>query len=195
MMLIDAMLDWYFDQEEARKIGQWYNSIHVTELCQCRKKAEYFNKYWLHIFPNPAILVGIMLHKGVQQWLREEFSAEVEVEQEKKLGDIIISGSIDAIVNDWVVEIKHTQDVYESQPYEHHVLQVKLYLWLSGLEKGKLVYISPKKLLEFDVTDKPTDDEVLMLYDTWQSPKWHWECNHCPFNQICPKTVLKYKKR
>jgi len=190
-MLIDAILDWEWKYQLARRLFRESNTIHVTELCGCRKKSEYFDKFKEMFTIVPAILVDRFVHMGVQEWLKENYEASVEVEISKDLGDIVITGSIDAIVEDTVIEIKYTQDVYKSKPYEHHVLQLKLYLWLSGLEKGKLIYISPKKLLEFDVDGRPTDDEVLMLIDTWSSPKYNWECSYCPFNQICPKAVQK----
>ncbi len=193
-MLLDAILDWEWKQQLAHRYFTEPNVIHVTELVQCRKKSEFFDKFKEVFTINPPILVGRFVHMGLQEWLKKEYNASVEVEFKKELGNCVVVGQVDAIVRDWIVEIKYAQDVYDNKPYEHHILQVKLYLWLTDFEKGKLIYITPKKLLEFDITEKPTDDEVWMLYDTWKSPMWDWECSYCPFNQICPNAIQERRK-
>jgi len=84
-----------------------------------------------------------------------------------------------------VIEIKYASDIRGNEPYEHHILQLRLYLWLTEYEEGRLIYITPNRLIEFKITEKMTDDEVLMMLDTWQSPEWSWECDYCRFYSIC----------
>lgn len=190
-MIIEKFIDLDIKERYAHSVFRQPNVIWVSELVQCCKKAQYYEKFPELYQMEPRFWLGKIVHMGFQEFLRKEYGAEIEVEYSKELGNIVISGRIDAIVKDWVVEIKYTSDVYKNEPNDHHVKQVQLYLWLTGLEKGKLIYISPKKFMEFDVLEKPSDDEVLMYYDTWKSPRYDWECNYCPFSAICSNAVVR----
>jgi len=170
------------------------NVIWVSELVQCKQKAEFTKEFYILDVIEPRFVLGDFVHVGMQKFLEEIFLARIEEEFRKELEKYVISGRVDAIVNDTVIEIKYCSDLYENQPYEHHIQQLKLYLWLTEKEKGKLIYISPKRIVEFDVEGKPSDDEVLMLIDTWKSPRYEWECSYCPFSSICPKAVVKAKR-
>ena len=66
------------------------------------------------------------------------------------------------------------------------MLQVQLYLWLSGRERGVIIYVTPSKFREFEVYPEFEDDEdVAILVDEWLSPKYDWECNYCEFSSVC----------
>jgi len=165
------------------------NVIWVSDLVQCKQKAQFYSQFPQIYQLEPRLWLGKIVHRGFQEFLKETYNAEVEKEFEKSIGVLRIRGRVDAIVSDTVVEIKYASDVYNNEPNEHHVRQLQLYMWLTDLEKGKLIYISPKKLLEFDEQGKPDDDFVLLLYDSWKSPRYEWECSYCPFSAICPYKV------
>lgn len=188
-MIVEKLIELDLKEHYAHTTFRQPNVVYVSELVQCKQKAQFYKKFPEIYQLEPRFFLGKIVHRGLQQFLQEEYNAEIEVEVEKAIDDVILSGRIDAIVNDTVIEIKYVSDVYKNEPNEHHVLQVKIYMWLTELEKGKLIYISPKKLIEFDVVGKATDDEILMLYDTWKSPRYEWECNYCPFACICSKKI------
>lgn len=187
-----------FESKIAEKIEKYRNRdenvIWVSELVQCKQKAELSKQFYILDIIEPRFVLGDLVHVGMQEFLGIYYNAETEVEFEKDLENYTISGRVDAIIGDTVIEIKYCSDLYENQPYEHHVQQLKLYLWLTEKEKGKLIYISPKRIVEFDVEGKPSDDEVLMLIDTWKSPRYEWECSYCPFAKICSKAIVKEKR-
>lgn len=165
------------------------NVIWVSELVQCRQKAEFSKQLFFVHGIKPSLVLGSLVHKGLELYLREELNAETEVEFEKEVEEYRIRGKVDAIYKDSVIEIKYARGLKDNKPYEHHINQLRLYLWLTELEKGKLVYITPDKLVEFDFSNPMSDDEVLMLIDSWKSPRYDWECGYCDFNSICPYRI------
>jgi len=159
--------------------------IWISEIVACKYKS-FLNKiYYEHGFIEPRLILATLIHKGFQEWLRQQYGAETEVDFQKELNNYRIKGRVDAIANGAVIEIKYASDIRGNEPYEHHILQLRLYLWLTEYEEGRLIYITPNRLIEFKITEKMTDDEVLMMLDTWQSPEWSWECDYCRFYSIC----------
>jgi CRISPR-associated exonuclease Cas4 len=161
------------------------NEIWISELVACKHKALFNKLYREQLFVEPRLVVGTVIHKGFQEWLREKHGAETEIEFEKEINGYTIKGRVDAVAEQNIIEIKYASDIKGNEPYEHHVLQLRLYLWLAEYEEGRLIYITPNRLIEFKITEKMTDDDVLMLIDTWQSPEWDWECDYCRFYSIC----------
>jgi len=161
------------------------NEIWVCELVSCQRKSIINKIYAEYFLLEPVLVLGQLVHKGFQKWLEEEFGAETEIEFEKHIDMYTIKGRVDAIANREVIEIKYARDIRGNEPYEHHVLQLQLYLWLAEYEKGRLFYITPHRLIEFTITREMTDDGVLMLIDNWQSPMWDWECDYCRFYCVC----------
>ena len=167
------------------------NVIWVSDLIRCKKKAELSNKHFYIFKPEPYFVMANLIHIGLQKWLQDNYNFEIEKEFEKKIEEFVIRGRVDAIDSNTVIEIKCTKDVKDNKPYEHHVLQLRLYLWLTGREHGKLIYITPNKLLEFDIHETMDDDEVLLLIDNWKSPRYEWECSYCDFACICNQAVVR----
>ena len=186
-MIIEKFIELDLMEHYEHSVFREPDKIWVSELVQCKQKA-YFNAKFPEIYQiEPRFWLGKIVHLGFEKWLEQEYNAKTEVEVEKSIDDITVSGRVDAIVDDTVIEIKYASDVFKNEPYEHHIKQVRLYLWLTDLTNGKLIYISPKKFLEFDVLASASDDEVIMLYDTWSSPRYPWECKYCPFSVICSR--------
>ena len=89
---------------------------------------------------------------------------------------------------DKVVEIKTARQLQDNTPYEHHVLQLKVYMELLNVDEGYLVYVTPDRLVEFRVERGGVSVEELLrqtVYDVAR-PRFSWECRYCPFRKICP---------
>ena len=175
--------------EEANEHQREENEIWITDLCRCPMKIK-FETEIPELKRNflPIYVVGNLVHYGLQSILREEFNAEIEVKREKVLDNYKITGKIDALINDTGIEIKFSQSD-EFIPYEHHILQCKLYNWLFELKKTILIYITPQRIAEFEIEDRMTDNHVMNLINNTNIPRFKWECKYCEYDMICPYKV------
>jgi len=139
---------------------------------------------------------GRLIHRGLQDLLEQYgFRSEVEVEKLVKINDefVGVTGRLDALGlwNDrlTVVEIKSSRSDNEL-PREHHVLQLRIYMNLARAQQGILLYVTPDRLAEY-VFDAPLSDHELKVLveetiENTRHPRYSWECQYCPFNNMCP---------
>jgi len=169
--------------------------IHVHELISCKYKSE-FAKDLPELFTpiRPPVLIGEAIDEYLKQLFENdeelsaltestvaEFQKVIKVDESK----ITLIGRPDVVLKDMVVEIKYSQ--FENNlPREHHIAQVKIYLFLTGKRKGKLIYITNKQLREFDVDNDWSEREIIDLFRNWTSPRYEWECTYCIIRSICP---------
>ncbi len=183
-MITEIVISWRLRELEKHE----RNGIWVTDLIRCPLKKEFEEKYpELHkatVF-TPNTILGSLVHVGLESILSSELNAEVEVKAERQIGEHRIVGRIDAIVGRVGVEIKTSRADIEI-PYEHHVLQAKIYNWLYDLEKTVLVYITPDRFTEYYVEDRASEEEILRLIVDKRAPRYDWECRYCHFSVICP---------
>ena len=170
--------------------------IYVTDLVRCPLKVRFENRYKELVsgdFFTPAAIMGDFVHSGLEQFLKEEFNAEVEVDVEKEVNidgkTIKIRGRADAVIKDVVVEIKSSRSD-KGLPFEHHRTQLQVYLWMFEAKKGILIYVTPDRVTEYEI-DEPLDDAVVLkligeVVRASKAPRYIWECNYCKFNTICP---------
>jgi len=177
----------YLEHQRDRKP----NEIWVSELVQCKAKAQLRQQYPFFYQAKPACTLGNLVHYGIYSYLLQELGLETEKEFKEYIEGWVIKGRIDGIDDKCVYEIKYARELKDNQPFEHHVLQVKLYLWLTGKPEGKLIYITPNRLVEFSINESLSDDEVEQLIEQWTSPRYDWECNYCEFVSICPYAKKK----
>jgi len=171
------------------------NEVWITDLTECPKKAEFRVKMPDYNLPTPSTIVGDFVHVGVLLWLREFYEAEIEKEITKEIDGWTIKGRIDAILEEGiVVEIKFMRASPERTALPHHVEQLRLYLWLTGLEKGVLLYVTPDGIYEHVITTPLKDEQVRMLLREEQTPRWDWECQYCSWSSFCEKKVRKERK-
>lgn len=132
------------EQSKDRLRGE--NIYHITDLCRCPLKRTYELKFPELARPfAPQLVTGQIVHLGLQHLLREK-EFKIEVEKSRKIGNFTIIGKIDAL-NERKrlgVEIKFSRDD-KYVPYEHHILQVKIYNWLFDLDRTILVYVTPQR--------------------------------------------------
>jgi CRISPR-associated exonuclease Cas4 len=172
--------------------------VYVTDLVMCSHK-----RIMRRLFPllsfrfEPALVLGDLVHAGLEKLLGEEgWEAEVEVQKEYIIdGDVYtVKGRADLVKRDeegnveCVVEIKTGRDLPEGRPHQHHIDQLAIYMELLDARCGLLVYVTPERLLEFNVPRSGFDIRA-RLEETVRDgarPRFEWECRYCPFRRVCP---------
>lgn len=177
------------------------NEIYVTDLVYCPLKYRYQREFVdiaIASSISPATLLGEFVHKGLEKLIQEVLGpaamVAVEVERERDVVvdgvRYIVKGRVDMVVEDVVIEIKSGHGGL-GIPLAHHVLQARLYLWLTGLPKAVLLYVTRNRLAEFVVSEPSTDGEVSDLIRSLVSgrpaPRYTWECRYCPYSMLCPQ--------
>jgi len=144
-------------------------------------------------------IVGNILHEWVQNNLYKDCNFEVEIE--KKMDDITLRGRID-IINDFeIVELKTTSSLsYQRKPKEEHIVQINTYMGLTGVHKGKIVYIQKNdfhsKTFEvkfnqniFDETIKKIKKIDKQITDNIEykdiTPRMSPNCYYCKYRSFC----------
>ena len=190
------------------------NVFWVTELIYCPLRRKYMEQLTVTVdgkkippviaeqLDTPSLVLGDLIHRGLEQWLGEKgCEVEKEVEREIEVEDkkYIIRGRVDAICGDTVIEIKYARDLKSDKPLQHHVQQVQIYMWMTGLREGKIIYVTPSRLLCFDVKAPYQEPQVaLLVQETLRgepAPRHEWECQYCPFQAICPRSRQQMQRR
>lgn len=192
----------YIDSREelrARYRAEGKTLLFVHELCECSRKREMRRR-----FPeieraeayNPRFAVGQLIEEALKERFQDgeehEYTRELVVEGRP----YVIGGTIDVVDPEkgTPIEVKYQTSLMES-PYEHHVLQLRAYLWLAGARRGELLYVSPEGLKSFIVREPLTDGEVARLIKEDKAPRWpEWECYYCPYQQFCSKSNCRHRK-
>ncbi|RLG82989.1 MAG: CRISPR-associated protein Cas4 [Thermoprotei archaeon] len=201
-LITDRLYIWRIEEFRERVRSKGENELWVTDLVSCPLKTKFVKQYAelaeAAAF-TPVTVWGELTHRGFEDVLKILFPPEdvvTEVEVSKSVvvegREYFIKGRVDAMYKDIVIELKTARSDY-SIPHEHHILQVKLYLWITGKEKGILIYITPERIAEYEVTNDLTDDNVkelvLDVIKERKVPKYSWECKYCPYTKVCPKKV------
>ncbi len=175
-------------------------TIYVTDLVSCSMKRIMRIRYPLLSFRfEPPMILGDLVHAGLEKLLEEHgWRAEVQIEKRISVDgeEYLLKGRADLVRYakesqnraEEVIEIKTGRDLPSNTPHEHHVLQLKIYLYLLGAQRGYLVYITPERLVEFPVDPEPIDLEMLVRETVYneKTPRYEWECKYCPYRRICP---------
>ncbi|MCC6017092.1 MAG: CRISPR-associated protein Cas4 [Desulfurococcaceae archaeon] len=200
--IVDKLYRWRIDEAVKKLESKLDNEFYVTDLIYCPLKYRYQKMYkelTISSAINPTTLLGELTHYGVEKILIDLFGPEnvkLEVDYEKGIevdGVLyIVKGRIDAIIGDWVIEVKTSRSDI-SIPQNHHVMQTRIYLWLTGFNKALLLYITSNRVAEY-IVDKPASDGEIadLLRSTITgapAPRYPWECRYCTYSTLCP-----YKK-
>jgi CRISPR-associated protein Cas4 len=173
--------------------------LFVHELCECTEKRKMRLK-----FPdieratayNPRFALGQLVEEALKHRFQNKNENAYMKELKTNDGGYVISGVIDVIDPETKtpVEIKYQTSLQKS-PQEHHILQMRTYLWLLNARRGEIVYISPEGLKTYSVGEPLTDEEVIALIKEEKTPRWpEWECQYCQYRQFCNKANYKNKK-
>ena len=201
--LFDEMEKRYRIEREERRaeLQEKYKTpiFFVHELLECPHKREMRRKFpeiEIASMYNPRFVVGWLIEEGVKNILgvrEEQYYWEKQVVVDGQT--ITIAGSIDSRDPETgkVIEIKYLSSLFNT-PHEHHVLQLRTYLWGVDEPEGELWMFSPEGSV-FIPVEAMTDEEVSKLVATALSgdkiPMWPWECDHCGFERFCSYSVSK----
>jgi len=169
----------------------------VSELMMCAEKHEMKLRYPDIVESadfTPRFILGTMLHRGIQanvitmeEWDAEAlFARDIEVEGRR----LVVVGFPDLVKRDMseLIEIKYA-GALRLDPLEHHVLQVRGYLWLTNAGLGRLWYFTPDRMAEFLIEQPLRDDDVIRMLAEPRRPAYpDWECRYCFFSRLCPYT-------
>lgn len=148
------------------------NTIYVTDLVKCPRKVKYESEYKELAISQvyaPSAILGDILHLGLENLLKKNFTAEAEVETQREIqveGRVYkIKGKADAIIKNSsgesiIIEIK-TSRSDKGLPLIHHKMQLQIYLWLFNTKKGILIYITPDRIAEYEINE-PLDEATIV---------------------------------
>jgi CRISPR-associated protein Cas4 len=170
----------------------------VHELCECSEKRKMrlrFPEIEKATTYNPRFALGQLVEDALKHRFQNEGENIYMRELEMNDGTYVISGMIDIIDpgTKTPIEIKYQTSLQKSLQ-EHHILQMRAYLWLLNAKRGEIIYVSPEGLKIYIVSEPLTDEEVKALIKEEKSPRWpEWECQYCPYQQFCGKSITKHK--
>ena len=205
--LFDEMEKRYRIEREERRaeLREKYGTpiFFVHELLECPHKREMRRKFpeiEVASMYNPRFVIGWLIEEAVKYLLgvkQEQYywDRQIEVNGEK----ITIAGGIDSRDPETgkVIEIKYLSSLFNT-PHEHHVLQLRIYLWGVREPDGELWMFSPEGVV-FIPVQAMSDEELSQLVEPAlkgdKIPMWSWECDHCPFERFCSYSISKRRVR
>jgi len=181
-------------------------SVHVTELVSCLRKA-YFRRKLKHL---PERTAGDLwyFYRGLifdELWTGLFPRNQVRVTH-RIFGGPTIVGRIDFIAYEpdpIIYELKTISSLRGlDEPHESHVKQVKFYAWCENIPQARIIYVSLEGVKVFDIdcsdSDKVVEEmqmKAMVLYECLKSgeipPKTNstWECKNCMFKEMCEKHI------
>lgn len=205
-MIVEKIFRAYLDfVQEKYKHEHLKDKIHVHDLIRCKHKSQ-----MEAIFPelastaSPIFLLGEALDEFIKALVlnkKEMLFADLETTSGEftkditfKESKITLIGKPDIVLKDIVIEIKYSRNI-EDKPLDHHINQLKLYMFLTDKSKGILIYFTPQGLREYVFDEVISEEFVRELLATWASPRYEWECQYCNFRNICPHRIIPTEKR
>jgi CRISPR/Cas system-associated exonuclease Cas4 (RecB family) len=133
--------------------------------------------------------------KAIPQWLLDADNVEVRIEKEIPGTDIVITGYVDAIVGDMVVDIKAVTRMKNELPPTYQI-QGQVYMYATGKSQASIVMLGPKgDVVEFRL-QKMQDEAIGEMLEyfarsmeqTYKPPSGltNFACGKCSFQHVCP---------
>ena len=186
-MIVPRLIRFFVDEARRRPVEDISRVVYVTDLVRCSQQAHFDRLYpdiAVYRYANHKIVEGLLIHRG----LSSIFGDSSEVEREVEVDGVKIRGRADLLLDDTIYEFKFSN--IRNGPHGHHILQLRIYLWLFNVKKGYLVYFTSDGIYEYMVEDPISEDEVKELLRELQENKIHprheWECRYCIYTTLCP---------
>lgn len=173
------------------------SSIFVADVAQCLLKSWY--QRVLDYSPPDEKVALLVMGDDVHYLVREILEVgEGELRLEKELANgVRLRGRVDRILGDCVLEFKTVSRIPE-RPYDGHVRQIQLYMWLADKKEGFLVYVSRAdgrvrafKVRREDETIVEMAERARRLSESLRrgvppEPEPSKLCKYCEYNALCP---------
>jgi CRISPR/Cas system-associated exonuclease Cas4 (RecB family) len=133
--------------------------------------------------------------KAIPKWLLQADQVEVKVEKEIPNTNIVITGYIDAIVGDKIVDLKAVNKMKPELPPTYQI-QGQIYMYACDKPTASFVMIDPKgSVVEYEVK-RMSDDTIGQMLEYFArsmtqdyrppSGLTNFACNKCAFQHVCP---------
>jgi len=172
--------------------------LFVHEICECSEKRKMrlrFPELERAETYNARFVIGELIEEALKKRFKNEGNSIYTKELSVDGKQYVICGTVDIIDPEsrTPIEVKY-QTALKDEPKEHHVLQLRLYLWLLNAERGELLYVSPEGLKSFIIERPLSEKEIIELIKSERAPRWiEWECKYCQYQQFCSKAIIKYR--
>lgn len=197
--------------EKQREAGEF--KFYPSSIAKCRREVVYqMLGYPKEDIPTRVLRIfdnGDCMHERYQNWFAE-MGILISPELPLKDKELCISGRTDALIkiNDELilVELKSANDrsfnlmVKKNEPKEDYVMQLQLYLHITGIDKG-IIFIENKNdqsILEFPITyDEEMAEELIdkIMYCVTHAKsndiperdytKSTFQCKYCDYAEMC----------
>ncbi len=214
MIDFNKMIDKFVKREQrAKTIGRYYPS----EIGLCMRKLYYSYRFTSETDPELMKIfeVGNIMHDFVVKVMKSDKNPEVElVKSEFPLrfdaDDFVVSGRVDNLIlikadgRQVLVEVKSTGEVdFVKEAPPHNKMQLQLYMHITGIHNGILLYVDKKNLqskvftVEYDEEEsKRIIERFGTLHRSLQEGKMPeaearkakettWMCKFCEFRERC----------
>jgi CRISPR/Cas system-associated exonuclease Cas4 (RecB family) len=216
MIDFDGMITKYIKKEfRPRGIGKYYPS----DAGMCMRKVWYSYMYPSEVEPELAKIfeLGNIIHDFIVKVLKSEKNREIvllgsELPVRQNIDGIEISGRVDDVIKVcidnkvYLVEVKSTKSLfYTNDAKSHNVDQLQLYMHLTGIHDGIILYVDKTNLQTkaFKISYDPSAaNEIIerfkklhshLLEKTLPPPeakliqKNAWMCKYCEYQDKCLK--------
>ncbi len=227
-------------KEESKKHPSYEGMLRVSEISLCPVRAYYSYKGLQQEIDDDKVLIleiGSKLHEFLLQHYLDDILEGKEIEVIRSLKNHKIVGHLDGIAKingeRVVLEFKTVADKkYKNKkttrdylPQEHHLLQIGIYMRMTRIKKGKLIYLlkSSGEIVEIDVElddelnkkieklveavvefvntiesgSKEVEEEAIYrIFSSFKNSKNNsWKCNYCGFKKHCEKVKSNFIER
>jgi len=172
------------------------DTIYVTEVSQCLLKS-WFQRTVAEP-PSDNKIILMVMGDSAHYLMKDYFplgSGEMGVE--KTIDGVKIKGRADRVGEDFIIEFKTVSYIPKS-PYEAHIKQAQLYLWLFEKNIAFIIYVS-RANGEINIFRIERDDKLIKeLLDrakilssylkrgVMPKPEKSNLCNYCEYIDLCP---------
>ena len=142
------------------------DTVFPSEIGICFRKSYFSRKFEFEKAVNEISLdLGEQYHEKVEHYFEEKLNCKAEIEVKGEIENIKISGRIDLICNNDLIELKTISTNY-FQIKEYHLYQVSIYYYLLQQQNYKIdnIYIIYLNRLNREVKQFLIDKKVLNEY-------------------------------